>query len=156
MTDPAPKPMPCPNPKCNSTADLWLDANSLPGNAKYPNGGMSVTCSCGYTGPMADSSDEAVRLHNLIARPQQSAEPVAYEISGIDGDREYTRLDYSEELRPGEEITGRLYASPGPSVAAVEKLVEELRDWAQQYEDADNSVQTQIADRLSALIRGSK
>ncbi len=76
MTAPAPKPIAdCPNPECKHFCAMY--------EAPFvSNDGLmhKVKCDdCGYMGPWARTSDEAIRLHNLLCRPQQSAAPVAQE-----------------------------------------------------------------------------
>jgi len=60
--------LPCPNPECRCKRAVYIDVNtidSLEGDYTY----YSVLCDgCGYCGPEAKTPQEAIRLHNLIAK----------------------------------------------------------------------------------------
>ena len=124
MTETAPKPIAdCPNPECSPEHYTHQDHFGVFRDTHYKT--WAVSCICGYRGPDAATDAEAIRLHNLIACPQQSAEPVEWQLlrdgenCGITTDAEI-RDSWPIEIK-GASVRELFAASPGPS-----ELVEEM------------------------------
>lgn len=57
-------------------------------------------------------------------------------------------------LGDNKAIESKLFRSP--PLEPFERLVEELRQEAQKFEDADNTIQTQIADRIEWILKSAR